>query len=121
MTVWRSFGQELVGARAQGVQAEDIGLLGGVGIVGHELEQEAVELGLGEVVRPLGLDRVLRGEDQERPGDRVRGAVDGHPVFLHDLEEAEWVLAGARLISSARRSWVKTGPGRNRKSWVRSS
>ena len=35
--------------------------------------------------------------------------------------KAEWVLAGARLISSASRNWVKTGPGRKRKSLIRSS
>ena len=56
-------------------------------IVGDELEHEAVELGLGQVVRAFRLDRVLRGQHQERPLDAVALAIDRDAVFLHDLQQ----------------------------------
>ncbi len=49
-------------------------------------QQEAVELGLGEPVRALLLDRVLRGDHHERPRHLVALAVDGDVAFLHHLE-----------------------------------
>ena len=63
------------------------GLLLGRRIVDHQLEHEAVELGLGQVVRPFRLDRVLRGQHQERPLELVARAVDRHAVLLHDLQQ----------------------------------
>ena len=45
-------------------------------------------------------------------GKRVLHPVDGDLAFLHGLEQAAWVLGGVRLISSASRMLVKTGPGR---------
>ena len=46
------------------------------GIVDQHLEHEAVDLRLGQRIGALGLDRVLRRHDQERPLDDVRRAAD---------------------------------------------
>jgi hypothetical protein len=51
------------------------------------LHEEAVELGLGQPVGAGLLDRVLGGDDHERPAHRVRDAVDGDPALLHDLQQ----------------------------------
>jgi hypothetical protein len=76
-----------------------------------ELEQEAVELRLGQRVGALVLDRVLRRADDERVGQRPGRPVDGHLPLLHRLEQEACVFGGVRLISSASRRLVKTGPG----------
>ena len=49
----------------------DDALQGGDVVAGDlELEEEAVELGLGQRVGALEFDRVLGGEDEERAGQR---------------------------------------------------
>ena len=58
-----------------------------VGVAHRGLHQEAVELRLGQPVGAGLLDRVLGGDDQERPADRVGDAVDGDPALLHHLEQ----------------------------------
>ena len=52
-----------------------------------QLEEEAVELRLGQRVGALHLDRVLRGEHEERLGERVLLLGDGDAVLLHRLEQ----------------------------------
>ena len=59
----------------------------GVGITDTGSEQEAIELRFGQRIGPLVLDRVLRGDHEERRGERVRDAVGGHLPFLHRLEQ----------------------------------
>ena len=66
---------------------DDLGLLGGVRIVEQDLEHEPVELRLGQGIGPLGLDRVLGREHDERRGDRVGRVTDRDLVLLHDLEQ----------------------------------
>ena len=51
------------------------------------LEEEAVELRLGQRERPLVLDRVLGREQEERVGQRARLAVDRHLLLRHRLEQ----------------------------------
>ena len=60
----------VVRVEAGGVAADDLELLGALRHRQHHLEQEAVELGLGQRVGALVLDRVLGRGDQERPGQR---------------------------------------------------
>ena len=57
------------------------------GIAEVEAEHEAVELRLGQREGALVLDRVLRGDDQERRGHRVGRAVDRRLALLHALEQ----------------------------------
>ena len=52
-----------------------------------QLQQEAVELGLGERIGALVLDGVLGGGDQEGLGERAGGAVDGDLALLHRFEQ----------------------------------
>ncbi len=96
---------------------EDHDLLDRLGITEPDPQHEAVELGLRQGERALVLDRVLRGDDEERVGHRVGRAVDRRLALLHALEEADWVFGVARLISSARTTWAMIGPGRNSNSW----
>ena len=44
----------------------DLALVAGAGVADHHLEHEAVDLGLGQRVGSLLLDRVLRGQDEKR-------------------------------------------------------
>jgi hypothetical protein len=53
----------------------------------EDVEHEAVELGLGQRVGALLLDRVLGGEDEERLRQRVGGPAGGDLVLLHRLEQ----------------------------------
>ena len=69
------------------MEAEDRILLGGERVIDDDLEQEAVELGLGEMVGALRFDGVLRGEHEERRLDSVGRAIDGDMPLLHDFEE----------------------------------
>ena len=88
----------------------------------HDLEEEAVELGLGQGIGPLHLERVLGREDEERRVEREALAGDRDLVLLHRLEQADWVFGVARLISSARTRLAKIGPGWKRKTrWPPSS
>jgi hypothetical protein len=66
---------------------EQVGLVLAGRIADRHAQQEAVELRLGERVRPLELDRVLRREDEERPLERPRRPLGRHLVLLHRLEE----------------------------------
>src|SRR3954447_2907446 len=63
-------------------------LLRGARVAELEPDHEAVDLRLRERVGALVLDRVLRGEDEERAGELVRVDVDGHHPLLHALEQA---------------------------------
>ena len=66
---------------------DDLALFVGRRVVDGDLHQEAVALGLGQRVHALGLDRVLRGEDEEGRGDGVARPADGHLPLGHDLEQ----------------------------------
>ena len=75
----------------------------------RRLEEEAVELRLGERERPLVLDRVLGREEQERPGRRrVRPSVVTCCSAIAS-SSAAWVLGIARLISSTSTTFAKIG------------
>src|SRR5919201_1750147 len=79
--------RDLRGGLTLVVCAEDRALLPRRRISHDRLEEEAVELGLGQRIRALVLDRVLRGEDEERPGQRARLALERPLLLLHRLEQ----------------------------------
>ena len=56
------------------------------GIPHHDLEHEAVELCLGQLVGALLLHWVLCGDDRVRFCHVVGDAVDAHLALLHHLE-----------------------------------
>ena len=57
------------------------------GIAHRNPHQEPVQLALRQGIRALELDRVLRGDDHEGPGQRVRLAVDRHLPLAHRLQQ----------------------------------
>ena len=65
--------------------------------VDDELQQESVELRLGQRVGALVLDRVLRRGDEERVGQRPRHAVGRDLALLHRLEQRRLRL-GRRAV-----------------------
>ena len=76
---------------------DDGHLFGEVGVLDHDLHQEAVDLGFGEGVGAVGLDRVLGGQDQERGRDGPGLFADGDLVFLHDLEQGGLDFGGGAV------------------------
>ena len=58
-----------------------------VRVVDEDVEHEAVELGLGQRIGAFLLDRVLRGQHEERLGQRVPLAADRDLVLLHRLQQ----------------------------------
>ena len=79
---------EVEHAVARLVAEQHPGLGVGVRVAEREPDHEAVDLGLGQRVGALVLDRVLGREDQERPRQLVRRGVDGDVALLHALEQA---------------------------------
>jgi hypothetical protein len=80
-----------------GVGGEHLGFLVGVRVAEGELDHEPVELGLGERIRPLVLDRVLRRDHDEGARELVRLIVDRHVPLLHALEQARLGLRGCAV------------------------
>ena len=97
--------------------SEDVHLAVAARVAERRAQEEAIELCLGERVRPLVLDRVLRRDDEEGRLEDV--CVTPSIVTWRSCiasSSAACVFGGARLISSERRRFVKIGPGRNSKS-----
>jgi hypothetical protein len=78
---------ELVADLALGDVAHQRHLVLGRRIVDAHLEEEAVELGLGQGVGAFMLDGVLGREHHEGRLERMRLALDRHLRLLHHLEE----------------------------------
>lgn len=70
-----------------GVPVQDGDLLIALGQRDVELHQEAIELGFGQLIRALVFDGILGGRNDERIGQRTRGAIDGDLTFLHGLQQ----------------------------------
>jgi hypothetical protein len=66
-------------------------------IADAELEHEAVDLRLRQRIGALLLDRVLRGEHEERPRQRERLAAQRDLMLLHRLEQRRLDL-GRRAV-----------------------
>ena len=88
-------------------------LLGREGDV--DLEEEAVELRLGQRIGPLHLERVLGGEHEERLRQRVLLLGDGDPVLLHRLEQGALGLRGGAVDLVGKDQVAKIGPCWKRK------
>ena len=66
---------------------DDRDLLALVGVAERGPDREPVELRLGQRERPLLLDRVLGGDDEERRRQRPSLAVERHLLLGHRLEQ----------------------------------
>ena len=72
---------------AAGHALDDHELLELARVVDEHFHHEAVDLGLGQRVGALGLDRVLGRHHEERLGHLVGLAPDRHLSLLHHLQE----------------------------------
>jgi hypothetical protein len=68
-------------------EVEHLVLALSVRVVEHDLEEEAVELRLGQLEHVAVLVRVLRRDDEERIRELVPFPLDGDLTLLHRLEE----------------------------------
>ena len=68
-------------------EPEHLDLALGVGVVEDDLEEEAVELRLGQREDALVLERVLGRDHEERVGELVRLPLDRDGALLHRLEQ----------------------------------
>jgi hypothetical protein len=73
--------------RAAGRTRQDLGDLVLARRRHHDLQQEPIELRFGQRVGAFHLDRVLRGEHEERLFQRVARAAQGARVLLHRLQQ----------------------------------
>ncbi len=90
-------GPDVDRAHPRARHGEDAVLVVGRGVAHLDLEQEAVELGFGQGVGALLLDRVLSGEDSEVLAQAVPIALDGHLPLLHGLEQGALGLGGCAV------------------------
>src|SRR5438105_15560648 len=58
-----------------------------------EIQHEAIDLRFWKGVGAFLLDRVLRGKDQERLFEQLRGAADRHLLLLHRLQQRRLQLS----------------------------
>ena len=86
-------------------------LLRGVRVAHRQLEQEPVELRLGQRVGALVLHRVLRGDDDERIGQRVGLALDRDLALLHRLEQRGLRLRRRAVDLVGQQDVGEHGPG----------
>ena len=70
-----------------GGAAGDLELFLEVRVVHEDLEHEPVLLGFGQRIGPFLLDRVLRGQHEERVGERMADAADGDLPLLHRFQQ----------------------------------
>ena len=80
-------GHRLLLPTAGDAPVQDGPLLLGVGVAEGQPREEAVELGLGQLVGALVLDGVRRGDDVEGAGQGEGRALDGDLPLLHRLQE----------------------------------
>ena len=72
---------------ARRVAVDDRDLLVPAQVVEDDVEQESVELRLGQGIGAFEFDRILRREHEERPLDVVVVSAHRHREFLHGLEQ----------------------------------
>ena len=97
-------------------EIEDGALGLGAGQGESDVEEEAVELGLGQREGALVLDRVLGGDDHEGVGQRPGGAAGGDLALGHRLEQGGLHLGrrAVDLVDEDEAEW-KSGPARKSK------
>ncbi len=83
----REHGLDLLQGRGAGA-LQDLLLVVPIRVADPDLEQEAIQLGLGERMGPLILQGILRGQDHEGTRQTVRVVVQRDLVLVHRLEEA---------------------------------
>ncbi len=77
----------VLGALFVSNQAKNLFLCIAIGIIHHDVEQEAVQLRLGERVGSLLLDRVLRCHDEKKGRQGARLVTHTDLTFAHGFQE----------------------------------
>ncbi|MNE67720.1 hypothetical protein D3C80_1633420 [compost metagenome] len=72
---------------ASGVELQDGELHGGAGVIHHEFQQEAVELGLRQGIGPLLFYRVLRGRHHKERRQAPALLAHGDLLLGHGLQQ----------------------------------
>ena len=80
-------GLQLRPAHARGVAIDDLHFVFGAQVVEQHVEQEAIELRFGQRIGAFELDRILRGQHEERLAERMRRAAHRHGMLLHGFEQ----------------------------------
>ena len=89
---------EVVGAhRALALHLQDHQLGVAARVPHGDPHEEAVELGLGQGIGALELDRVLGGDHHERPGEAVGVRVDRDLALFHRFEQGGLGLGGGAV------------------------
>ena len=70
------------------------------------LEEESVQLGLGEGIGTLVFDGVLRRDHHERRGKRTRLPIDADLVFFHCFKKSRLGL-GRRAVDFVRKEKIR--------------
>ena len=99
--------------------ADDLHIVVCARVPERRLEQEAVDLGLGQGERALELDRVLGGQHHERLGQRMGHPVHGDLTFLHGLQQSGLGLRWGPVDLVAEYHIVEHRPGSEVEATVR--
>ena len=76
----------LCGAGRDGL--DNVHLVLKLGVVHEDIEEKTVLLRFRQRVRPLLIDRVLRGDDEERAFQLIDLTADRNLLFLHRFEQS---------------------------------
>ncbi len=112
----RTCSASATGVRRSSGSAADVGveqaeLVLGPRVAHGHADHEAVALRLGQRVGAVHLHRVLRGHDDEGRRQRVGGAVHGHLLLLHGLQQRGLGLGGGPVDLVADDDVGEHGPG----------
>ena len=92
------------------VAIQNLDLLLLLRIADHDLEQEAVELGLGQGIGAFVFDRILRGEGGEDGAQRMDLAVDADLPLLHRLQQGRLRLGRGAVDLVGQQQVAEDGP-----------
>ncbi len=92
------------------VHTNDVALLLLTGVGDLDLQQEAVDLSLGQGVGTLLFERVLGRHHEERSGQRVGLVADGNLALLHRLQKGALNLGGRAVDLVGQNEVGEDGP-----------
>ena len=80
-------------------------------IVDHDVEHEPIELRLRQRIGAFLLDRILRGQHEQRTFERMAYAADRHLILLHRLEQRRLRLRRRAVDLVGQDDVGEDGPG----------
>src|SRR5947208_1365586 len=70
--------------------AKNLPLALGIGVADPKTHQESIELGFGQGIGAMMLDRVLRRDYHERVRQRMGPAIDRYLLLVHGFEQSQF-------------------------------